>query len=166
MSLSFRHLSGAVVGALLLPLASAIPAQAVSVNVGSTSYDVSFTTTSQNLSSTLFAATAPGQMPWWGSQSDADFFAGEVFDALGEGSTAGYGPLFAYDYNASSAEVIGSLQDFSAPGSFIDGTPAATATVKYAIANATAPVPGPLPLFGAAAAFGCSRQLRRRIRIR
>ena len=66
MRLSFRHLTGGVVGALLLPLASAIPAQAVLVNVGSATYDVSFTTTSQNLSSALFAATAPGQMPWWG----------------------------------------------------------------------------------------------------
>jgi hypothetical protein len=100
-------------------------------------------------------------MPWWGSQSNADFFAGEVFTSLGQGSTAGYGPLFAYSYNASISEVIGSLQDLSAPGSFIDSTPAASATVKYAIA--TAPVPGPLPLFGAAAAFGWSRQLRRRI---
>jgi len=107
-------------------------------------------------------------MPWWGSQADADFFAGEVFDALGEGSTAGYGPLFAFGYKASITEEIGSLHDLRTTGSFIDGTPAASATVKYAIANAnaTTPVPGPLPLFGAAAAFGCSRQLRRRIRIR
>ncbi len=68
------------------------------------------------------------------------------------GSAAGYGPLFAYAYNAADAVVIGSLQDLSATGSFIAGTPAASATVKYAIAKA--PVPGPLPLFGAAAAFG------------
>ena len=140
------------------------PAQAVGVNFGAVLYDVTVVETSYTSSGVFFQLPPLGQMPWWGSQSDADFFAGEVFDALGEGSTAGYGPLFAFDYNASSAEVIGSLQDFSAPGSFIDGTPAATATVKYAIANA--PVPGPLPLFGAAAAFGCSRQLRRRIRIR
>jgi hypothetical protein len=29
----------------------------------------------------------------------------------------------------------------------------------------TAPVPGPLPLFGAAAAFGFSRKLRKRIKL-
>ena len=29
----------------------------------------------------------------------------------------------------------------------------------------TAPAPGPLPLFGAAAAFGFSRQLRKRIKL-
>ena len=142
------------------------PAQAVGVNFGGVLYDVTVVETSYTGSVDLFQLPPLGQMPWWGSQSDADFFAGEVFTALGEGSTAGYGPLFAFDYDSSIAEVIGSLQDLSASGSFIDGTPAATATVKYAIANATAPVPGPLPLFGAAAAFGCSRQLRRRIRIR
>jgi hypothetical protein len=113
----------------------------------------------------LFQLPPLGKMPWWGSQSNADFFAGEVFDALGEGSTAGYGPLFAYDYDPSIAEVIGSLQDLSTPGSFIDDNPAASATVKYAIANATTPVPGPLPLFGAAAAFGWSRRLRRRLAV-
>ncbi|MFM7394299.1 MAG: hypothetical protein ACKO22_08060 [Cyanobium sp.] len=108
-------------------------------------YDVTVVETSNTGAVDLFQLPPLGKMPWWGSQSDADFFAGEVFDALGEGSTAGYGPLFAYDYNASSAEVIGSLADLSAPGSFIDGNPAATATVKYAFANAnaTTPVPGP-----------------------
>ena len=142
------------------------PAQAVGVNFGGVLYDVTVVETSYTGAVDLFQLPPLGKMPWWGSQSNADFFAAEVFTALGEGSTAGYGPLFAFDYDSSIAEVIGSLQDLSASGSFIDGTPAATATVKYAIANATAPVPGPLPLFGAAAAFGCSRQLRRRIRIR
>jgi hypothetical protein len=158
----------AVLAGTAASLLASAPAQAVGVNFGGVLYDVTVVQTAYTGSVDLFQLPPLGKMPWWGSQSDADFFAGEVFTSLGEGSTAEYGPLFAYDYNASSAEVIGSLQDFSAPGSFIDGTPAATATVKYAIANAnaTAPVPGPLPLFGAAAAFGCSRQLRRRIRIR
>jgi hypothetical protein len=140
------------------------PAQAVGVNFGGVLYDVTVVETSYTGSVDLFQLPPLGKMPWWGSQANADLFAGEVFDALGEG----YGPLFAYDYDPSIAEVIGSLQDLSAPGSFIAGTPAASATVKYAIANAnaTTPVPGPLPLFGAAAAFGCSRQLRRRLRIR
>jgi hypothetical protein len=139
-------------------LASA-PAQAAVVDFGGILYDVTVLDTSYTASTSSFQLPPLGQMPWWGSQSNADFFAGEVFTSLGEGSTTGYGPLFAYAFNATSAEVIGSLPDLSAPGSFVDGTPAGTATVKYAIA--TAPVPGPLPLFGAAAAFGWSRQLRR-----
>jgi hypothetical protein len=34
----------------------------------------------------------------------------------------------------------------------------------FAIQETAPPVPGPLPLFGAAAAFGMSRRLRQRIR--
>jgi hypothetical protein len=151
----------AVLAGTAASLLFSAPAQAVGVNFGGVLYDVTVVETSYNGSVDLFQLPPLGKMPWWGSQANADLFAGEVFDALGEGSTAGYGPLFAYDYDPSIAEVIGSLQDLSAPGSFIDGTPAAGATVKYAIASA--PVPGPLPLFGAAAAFGWSRQLRRRI---
>lgn len=136
-------------------------AHAVSVNFNGVLYDVSVVETTYSSSSGLFQLPPDGKMPWWGSQSNADFFAGEVFDSLGDGSLTGYGPLFAHSYNASLAEVTGSIQDLSAPGSFIDGTPGSSATVKYAIA--TAPVPGPLPLFGAAVALGYSRQLRRRI---
>jgi len=40
----------------------------------------------------------------------------------------------------------------------------ANAVVFTPVSSPAAPVPGPLPLFGAAAAFGWSRQLRRRIK--
>ena len=160
MKTSFRLAAAVLTGTAASLLVSA-PAQAAVVNVGGVLYDVTVVETSYTASTSSFQLPPLGQMPWWGSQPTADNFAGQVFSALGEGSTAGYGPLFAYAYNASIAEVVGSLQDLSATGSFIDGTPAASATVKYAIA--TAPVPGPLPLFGAAAAFGWSRQLRRRV---
>ena len=161
MKSSFRLAATAVLTGTAAALLASTPAQAAVVNVGGVLYDVTILETSYNASTSSFQLPPLGQMPWWGSQPAADDFAGQVFNALGEGSIAGYGPLFAYSYDASITEVMGSLQDLSAPGSFIDGTPAASATVKYAIT--TAPVPGPLPLFGAAAAFGWSRQLRRRI---
>jgi hypothetical protein len=168
MSLSFRHLSGAVVGALLLPLASAIPAQALSVNVGSMSYDVSFTTTSQNLSSALFAATAPGQMPWWGDPGLASTFAAQVYDQLGLNLyQAGYGAVFAYDYNpAALGEVYGIVQNTSDTSDQLDldSTSPLTAANPYPYAIAapasTTAVPAPLPLLGATAAFGWARRLR------
>jgi hypothetical protein len=167
MKSSFRLAATAVLTGAAASLLASAPAQAAVVDVGGVLYDVTVLETSYTASTSSFQLPPLGQMPWWGSQSNADFFAGEVFTSLGEGSTTGYGPLFAYSYNASIAEVMGSLQDLSATGSFIDGTPAASATVKYAIATAPVPpVPGPLPLLGAAAAFGWSRQLRRRIRIR
>ena len=161
MKSSFRLAATAVLTGTAASLLVSTPARAAVVNVGGVLYDVTVLETSYTASTSSFQLPPLGQMPWWGNQPKADDFAGQVFNALGEGSIAGYGPLFAYSYNASIAEVVGSLQDLSATGSFIDGTPAASATVKYAIA--TAPVPGPLPLFGAAAAFGWSRQLRRRI---
>lgn len=161
MKSSFRLAATAVLTGAAASLLASAPAQAAVVDVGGVLYDVTVLETSYTASTSSFQLPPLGQMPWWGSQPTADNFAGQVFNALGEGSLAGYGPLFAYSYNASIAQVIGSLQDLSAPSSFIDDTPAAGATVKYAIA--TAPVPGPLPLFGAAAAFGWSRQLRRRI---
>ncbi|MEB3256834.1 MAG: hypothetical protein VKN83_00800 [Cyanobacteriota bacterium] len=164
MKSSFRLAAFAVLAGTAASLLSSAPAKALGVDFGGVFYDVSVLETSYLSSVSSFDIPPLGQMPWWGSQADADFFAEQVFSFLGEGSTAGYGPLFAYD--ASITEVIGSLQDLSAPGSLIDGTPMQSAQVKYAIATATAPVPGPLPLFGAAAAFGRSRQIRRRIRIR
>jgi hypothetical protein len=168
MRLSFRHLTGGVVGALLLPLASAIPAQAVLVNVGSTTYDVSFITTSQSLSSALFAATAPGQMPWWGDLGLASTFADQVYDQLGLNLyQADYGAVFAYDYNPGGlGEVYGIVQNTSDTSSQLDldsTSPLAAANpYPYAIATAasTTAVPVPLPLLGAAAAFGWARRLR------
>ncbi len=47
-----------------------------------------------------------------------------------------------------------------ASGSIID----AATTGGLSIAQLPQPVPGPLPLFGAASAFGSSRKLRRRLR--
>jgi hypothetical protein len=168
MKSSFRLAATAVLTGAAASLLASAPAQAAVVDFGGVLYDVTVLETSFDSSATDFERPASGgKMPWWGSQADADFFAEQVFTSLGEGSTAGSGPLFAYEHNGSLFQVIGTLQDVSigsVPGVLSDETRSTTATVKYAIA--TAPVPGPLPLFGAAAAFGWSRQLRRRIRIR
>lgn len=161
MKKSMNLFALAVVGGTVGSLLASSPAQAVGVNFGGAFYDVSVVEMSYDTATNAFQLPPLGQMPWWGSQANADDFAGQVFGNLGEGSFAGYGPLFAYDFDSSLSQVVGSLQDLSAPGSLIDGTPAGSATVKYAIASA--PAPAPLPLFGAAAAFGCARQLRRRI---
>ena len=44
------------------------------------------------------------------------------------------------------------------------GGPLSSSLLSPVLAPSSAPVPSPLPLFGAAAAFGWSRQLRRRIK--
>lgn len=155
----------AFVGASLLPLASPLAAQAVSINVSGTDYEVFYTSTSYNPN--LFGAASPGQMPWWGSAALAYDFALAVYDQLGEDVyQAGYGPVFAYAYNpAGSGEVYGVAQNTQDTNDQLNLDPAdplaASVTHPYAYAKATTSVPAPLPLFGAAAAFGWARRLRK-----
>ena len=162
MSLSLRVAVVAFLSSAALPILSASPAAAVVVNVGGNSYDVSVFNTSYEASTTLFQQPPTGQMPWWGDDLLASEFAAQVYNALGTGWDADYGPVFAH--GESVGQVLGIVQSVSNPLDQIDVTPASNTTVPYAIA--TSPVPGPLPLFGAAAAFGWSRQLRKRIEVR
>jgi hypothetical protein len=155
----------------LLPLATPLAALAVTINVSGTDYEVFYTSSSYNASPDLFGAASPGQMPWWGNPALASAFAFEVFNQLGEDAyQAGYGPVFAYDYNpAGSGEVYGLAQntldindqlnlDFTAPL-------AVNVMHPYAYAKANTPVPAPMPLIGAAAAFGWARRLRKNIKL-
>ncbi|MEB3260899.1 MAG: hypothetical protein VKP63_09770 [Cyanobacteriota bacterium] len=92
----------------------------------------------------------------------ASEFAAQVYSSLGSGWSSTYGPVFAH--GESLGQVLGLTQSISNPLDQIDVTPATNAMVTYAIAST--PVPGPLPLFGAAAAFGWSRRLKNRIAVR
>ncbi len=158
----------ALIGASLLPLASAVPALALSVSVGGSHYDVFYTTTSHTSNPDLFGATPPGQMPWWGDASLASTFAAEVFDQLGlDLFQTGYGAVFAYAYNAAGlGEINGIVQNTSDINDQLDfdaSSPlAASAMYPYAYAALSTSVPSPLPLLGAAAAVGWARKIRRR----
>jgi hypothetical protein len=95
MKSSFQLAAFAVLSGTAASLLSAAPAKAFVVNFSGSLYDVSVLETSYDSSTSSFALPPLGQMPWWGSQANADFFAEQVFSSLGEGSTVGYGPLFA-----------------------------------------------------------------------
>lgn len=166
MSRVLRHSALAILSATVLPFLSASPASAVLVNVGGTVYDVTASTTSYGASTSAFQLPPAGQMPWWGDDVLASDFALEVFNQLGPGWDADYGPVFAHGTTLS--QVLGIAQSLTDINDQIDVTPSRSATVSYAIASTPppAPVPGPLPLFGVAAAYGWSRQLRQRIRSR
>jgi hypothetical protein len=146
---------------IALPLLSTLPAVAVTVSIGPNSYDVTAFTGSYNSSSSLFQALPPGQMPWWGDITGdlASEFAKQVYDQLGNGPTSGFGPVFAYDLDM--AGIIGLSQSLTDPLSQNVEIIPWDASVSYAAT--TQPVPSPLPIFGAIAAFGLSRRIRKRI---
>jgi len=150
---------------IALPLLGAAPASAFTVTVGSIDYDVTVLNSSYNSNSALFQLPPTGQMPWWGSDTLAINFAQQVYDQLGSGPTSGYGPVFAYEL--SGTDILGISQNLTNTLSQKDETIADSVDVNYAIAtplnSAPASVPAPLPVFGAAAALGWSRQLRKRI---
>ena len=171
MTASMRIHVLAFVGASLLPLATPLAAQAVTINVSGTDFEVFYTSTSYNTNPGLFGPASPGQMPWWGNATLASAFAFEVYKQLGENVyQTGYGPVFAYGYSpANSGEVYGLAQntldindqlnlDITAPL-------AANVMHPYAYAKANTPVPAPMPLFGAAAAFGWARRLRNNLKL-
>lgn len=70
--------------------ANAFAAPTVTVTVGGQSYNVTYTTTSYNVSTALLQS-----QPWWGSTSSATSFATAVGSSLGDVNVA-YGPYFAY----------------------------------------------------------------------
>ncbi len=75
----------------------------------------------------------------------------------------GAGGSLDYQFNPNQAGYFGALSDTgpNMPNSLTaaDGYAPYMVTVVSPL-----PVPGPLPLFGAVAAFGCSRKLRQRVR--
>ena len=143
-------------------------AQAYVVTVGGVQYDVTTFTGSYDANTSKFALPpAPGVMPWWGVSSLASQFATAVGNGLGT-PNGQQGPLFgvvrtgpgnafiSYYSHHSSFGTISTFTGISDSATWAQVAPAATAT---------APAPGPLPLLGAAAAFGFSRQLRKRIKL-
>ncbi|MEA5414695.1 hypothetical protein [Synechococcus sp. BA-132 BA5] len=107
---------------------------------------------------------APGVMPWWGNSSLANQFAAAVGNGFGIVNSTAFGPFFAYSVSGGVF-----VEVFVVPAGFVQSgssfSPASTSV--WAQATPVSPadsVPGPLPLFGAAAAFGFSRKLRKRIK--
>ncbi len=156
----------AVLGCLAL---SATPASAIQVVVSGATYEVTTFTDSYDNASSRFTTT---EMPWWGNQTLAQNFRDAVGTSLGHPNAGGFlGPLFSYQTSGdpgrcfttlcvvSAIQYIGGTDDSNFEFSS-DSRAFAIATVVPPASNA---VPGPLPLFGAAAAFGWSRRLRSRI---
>jgi hypothetical protein len=170
--------------AVALGTITAGQAQAYVVDVGGVQYDVTTFSGSYNSNIGNFALPANGGvMPWWGSQSLANEFALAVGDNLGYPQLNQLfctpdecGPLFATSFTAAfgvppddfAATVFAtSIRTNVQPVPLTDRVVVTSEQAVWAQAQEiippAAPVPGPLPALGAAAAFGASRQLRKRI---
>jgi hypothetical protein len=103
-------------------------------------------------------------MPWWGSESIASQFATAVNNAFGFPNEDYAGPFFGHRL-ATGGTSVGTCHStiFNDIRCGSNWGPL-NATYTFAQADLVPPVPGPLPLFGAAAAFGFSRKLRQRIK--
>ena len=171
---SHRRFNGASLAKSALAAAVAVgtlaagQAQAYVVTVGGVQYDVTTFTGTYNAYTSKFATPANGGvMPWWGgTYSNASDFATAVGTNLGMGNTyvaETQGPWFAYaNGNASAWCTVGCGPNPTV--SYVSWMTNTSATYAQATLYTPAPVPAPLPLFGAAAAFGFSRQLRKRIK--
>ncbi|MFM9102813.1 MAG: hypothetical protein ACKOPS_16435, partial [Cyanobium sp.] len=112
-----------------------------------------------------------GVMPWWGNDALAAQFAIAVQLGLGtpnndnlDGGFFDISPYFARSVNSTQVFVTGwaSQIDFLVTVDISRATPRTYAQATLVTPSSSA-VPGPLPIFGAATAFGMSRRLRRRI---
>ncbi len=141
-------------------------AQAVVVNVSGQNWNVTTFQGSYNANSAKFATPpAPGRMPWWGSTALASQFATVVNDALGFPNFSGdFGPLFGIKFAQGGTTVNSCTWGFGSAQCSANFGNLNNTNFTWAQADLVPPVPGPLPLFGAAAAFGFSRKLRQRIK--
>ncbi len=189
MPKQLRALTSAAISLACASVASAArPAAALMVNVGGVDYDVQLFETSADAEPDLFGTPPTGSMPWFGDQSLANTFAVAVGDSLGipTSITPGafeLGPLFAWELpggvvymdaycgpNNTFPCTAGSVYSFGPQppaGGNTYGNLLTSDSYSYAVATRVTPIPAPapLPLLGAAAAFGCSRRLRKRIQL-
>ncbi len=144
------------------------------VTVGGLQYDVTLFTGKYNDNTSKFATAANGGvMPWWtgGSSATAIAFATAVGNSLGSTQNNNFGtlqgPIFAYKSFSGAVISMATIRDSTQSISDTQWLKADTGVFAQATLYSppASPVeaPGPLPLFGAGAAFGFSRQLRKRI---
>jgi hypothetical protein len=158
--------------ALAMGALTAGQAQAVVVNVDGQDWDVTTFAGGYYENSSKFETPANGGvMPWWNNHDLAYSFTAAVSSSLGD-----EGPYFAYYTDPTTYGGVGTIGVFiynsdhpmtifgagkHGIGPGYGGHSAWAQATPYA---SPAAVPGPLPLFGVAAAFGYSRKLRQRIK--
>ena len=111
-------------------------------------------------------------MPWWGNSSLANQFATQVGGNFAFPNYGIYSPLFADRIAQATADdplywLAGAVYTYDKGLSSIAALgPNSWPAHVWAQVEPGTSVPGPLPILGAAAAFGFSRKLRRRIQLK
>jgi len=174
-STSFRKLALGATGALAAISLSPGSAQAIVVTVGGAQYDVTTFTGSADANAVKFNTPANGgMMPWYGNQSLAIDFALAVQGFFGNRTVYATDYIFNPDPldNTNIAGIFWDTQygtqptPVPCPDCFTGGGTGGAYNEMYAVATEVPlAVPAPLPLFGATAAFGFSRKLRKRIKL-
>ncbi len=157
------HFKAAVLGLValgaLVSSASAVVLPTTSVVVNGTTYDVTYFEGTYNDKSSLFTKA---EMPWWGEFILAQQILNAVGDKLGLPNRNGAaGPAFAWSLAGDPPSVVNYF--VYRPGTFADSQSAQLGgEFSYAkvATQSAAPVPAPLPILGAAAAFGATKRLR------
>ena len=146
-------------------------AQAYVVTGGGVQYDVTSFTGSYNDNTSKFQTAANGgMMPWWGNDSAAVEFASAVGTQVGTQSSqpGAVSAFFGYSRYIDPVDDMSSYLELfytNNGNTQYASWPTGDSSLLWAQATLYTPVPGPLPLFGAGAAFGFSRQLRKRIKL-
>jgi hypothetical protein len=161
-------------------------AQALVVTVNGQQWDVTTFTGSYFDNVTKFNTAANGGvMPWFNNYPLAEEFATAVAGGFGVTNNqnpsfdGGTGPWFGVEASAPDpdqeppfpGEISYRMSAFELfDGSwfttgFVDNMSVSGVWAPATPFNDDTPVPGPLPVFGAAAAFGFSRKLRKRIKV-
>ena len=161
-----------------LELLAPSAAQAIVVIVDGEPWDVQTVTGSFGDGTNVggFNLTDPANAPWWEDEDRAFRFAEAVGAGLGlqigffeseteEEFLEQIGPFFAWSF--SMRQIGRGSENFVQSCAFVPSSdpaclPGTTPDDQVVYARATL-VPGPLPVLGAAAAFGYSRKLRKRI---
>ena len=150
-------------------------AHAFVVTVDSVQYDVTTFAGSYNSNIDKFALPANGGgggMPWWNNSIQAQSIATALGTSLGTPNDSSTQPTgFSKGPYFGDSEIAGTVtKSWTSPpsgGGYLSAFVPKDSVVTWAqLAPVAAPVPGPLPALGAAAAFGFSRKLRNRINAR
>lgn len=142
-------------------LLSSNPAHAISTTVTIDGFNYTITTFTGSYDATLFTTN---KMPWWSNPQNVDTFITAVGTRLGFPNYNGFGgPFFATSVSGTD---ITSRYLVQTTGAISNNTTPTFVSYTYAILeNDPTPVPGPLPVFGALAAFSWSRKLRSKLKI-